>query len=45
MMTWGVGVWLHAFLTPALHGGECSYSRAGRFNRRQGAPGIHWIES
>jgi hypothetical protein len=40
---WGVEVYLHAFLTSALHGGEWSASRAGRFTPREKAPGTHWI--
>jgi hypothetical protein len=30
-------------LTSALHGGEWSASRPGRFNPRERAPGTHWI--
>jgi hypothetical protein len=31
------------FLTSALHGGEWSASRPGRFTPEQRAPGTHWI--
>jgi hypothetical protein len=40
---WGVELWLHAFLTSALDGGEWSASRPGRFTTRERAPGTHWI--
>jgi hypothetical protein len=40
---WGVEVWLHAFLTSALDGGESSASRPSRFIARERASGIHWI--
>jgi hypothetical protein len=36
-------VYLHAFLTSALDGGEWSVLRPGRFTPRERAPGIHWI--
>jgi hypothetical protein len=39
---WGVEIYLHAFLTSALDGGEWSASRPGRFTRRERAPGTHW---
>jgi hypothetical protein len=39
----GVQIYIHVFLTSALAGGERSASRFGRFTRREGAPGIHWI--
>jgi hypothetical protein len=42
-MYWGVEVWLHAFLTSALDGGEWSASRPGRFIPREKAPGNHWV--
>jgi hypothetical protein len=40
---WGVEIYLHAFLTSALDGGEWSASRPGRFTSRERAPGTHWI--
>jgi hypothetical protein len=40
---WGVEVQLHAFLTSALDGGECSTSCLGRFTPRERALGTHWI--
>jgi hypothetical protein len=40
---WGVEVWLHAFLTSALDGGERSASRPDRFTPRERAAGTHWI--
>jgi len=43
-MTYGVAkVYLHAFLTSALNGGECSASRSGHLNPRVNAPVAHWI--
>jgi hypothetical protein len=39
----GVEVYLRAFLTTVLDGGEWSASRAGRFNCGERAPGAHWI--
>jgi hypothetical protein len=36
-------VWLHAFSTSALNGGEWSASRPGRFTPRERTPGTHWI--
>jgi hypothetical protein len=36
-------VYLHAFLTSALHGGEWSASRPGHFTPRETARGTHWI--
>jgi hypothetical protein len=39
----GVEVWLHAFLTSALDGGEWSALRPGRFTSREKAPSTHWI--
>jgi hypothetical protein len=45
MMTCGmVEVYLHAFLTSALDGGEWSASRPGCFTGGERAPGTHWIE-
>jgi hypothetical protein len=38
-----VDVYLQAFLTLALDGGEWSASRPGRFTPRERAPGTHWI--
>jgi hypothetical protein len=40
---WGVRVYLHAFLTLALDGGEWSASRHGRFTPGERAHGTHWI--
>jgi hypothetical protein len=40
---WGVEVYLYAFLTSALDGGEWSASRPGSFTHRERAPGTHWI--
>jgi hypothetical protein len=40
---WGVEVYLHAFLTSALEGGEWSASRPGRSASRDRVPGPHWI--
>jgi len=40
---WGAEVWLPAFLTSALDGGELSASRPGRFTPKERAPGTHWI--
>jgi hypothetical protein len=40
---WGVEVYLHAFLTSALDGGEWSASRPGRFTPKERAPGTHRI--
>jgi hypothetical protein len=39
---WGVEVCLHAFLTPALYGGERSASRPGRLTPTERAPDTHW---
>jgi hypothetical protein len=39
----GVGVYLHAFLTSALDGGEWLASRPGRFTRSVKASSVHWI--
>jgi hypothetical protein len=36
-------VQIHVFLTSALHGGEWSASRSGRFTLREGARGSNWI--
>jgi hypothetical protein len=36
-------VYLHAFLTSALDGGEWSASRPGRFTLRERAAGTDWI--
>jgi hypothetical protein len=38
---WGAEVWLHAFLTSALDGGEWSASRPVRFTPRERALGTH----
>jgi hypothetical protein len=38
-----VDVWVHAFLTLALVGGEWSASRSGRFTPAERTPGIHWM--
>jgi hypothetical protein len=35
---WGMEVYLHAFLTSALDGGQWSASRPSRFTPREGAP-------
>jgi len=35
---WGVDVWLHAFLTSALDGGEWSATRRGRFTPQGKTP-------
>jgi hypothetical protein len=43
MAYWGVEVYIHAFLTSALDGGEWSASRPGSFTPRERAPGTHWI--
>jgi hypothetical protein len=44
MKTYGVvEVYLQAFLTSALDGGECSASCPGRFTPRERATGTHWI--
>jgi hypothetical protein len=40
---WGVEVYLEAFLTLALDGGEWSASHPGRFTPRERAPGTHGI--
>jgi hypothetical protein len=43
MKTYGrMKVYLHTFLTLALHGGE-SASRLGRFTPGERVPGTHWI--
>jgi hypothetical protein len=39
----GVGVWLHAFLTLGLDGGEWSVSRPCCFNAGAKAPDTQWI--
>jgi hypothetical protein len=39
----GVELYLQAFLTFALDGGEWSASLPGRFTPREGAPDTHWI--
>jgi hypothetical protein len=39
----GVEVYLHAFLTSPLDGGEWSASRPGRFTTGVRAPAIHWM--
>jgi len=38
-----VEVELHAFLNPALDGGERSASHPGLSTPRERAPGTHWI--
>jgi hypothetical protein len=38
---WGVEVYLHAFLTSALDGGEWSAKRPGHFTPMQRVPGTH----
>jgi hypothetical protein len=38
-----VGLYLHAFLTSALGGGEWSASRPGRFTPRERVPNTHWV--
>jgi hypothetical protein len=43
--TGGVEVYLHAFLTLALNGGEWSASLPSHFTPRERAPGTHWIGS
>jgi hypothetical protein len=40
---WGVNVYIHVFLTPALAVGEWSASRPGRFTPWETVPGTHWI--
>jgi hypothetical protein len=40
---WGVEVYLHAFLTSALDGGEWSASCPDRFTHRERAPDTYWI--
>jgi hypothetical protein len=40
---WGAEVYLYAFLTSALDGGEWSASHLGRITPTERAPGIHWI--
>jgi hypothetical protein len=40
----GAEVYLHAFLTLALDGGEQSASCPACFTPRKRAPGIHWIQ-
>jgi hypothetical protein len=40
---WGSGGVAPPFLTSALHGGERSTSRPGRFAYGERAPGTHWI--
>jgi hypothetical protein len=40
---WGVEVYLHEFLAPALDGGEWSASLPGLLTPRERAPGSHWI--
>jgi len=44
-MPWhrGVEVYLHAFLTAAIDGGEWSASHLGRFTPGETASGTHWI--
>jgi len=39
----GMEVSLHAFLTSALDGGECSASLLGPYTPRVRAPGTHWV--
>jgi len=38
----GVELWLYAFITSALDGGEWSSSRPGRFTPGLRAPATHW---
>jgi len=40
---WGVDVWLHAFLTLALDGGEWLASSSGLFTTNERDSGTHWI--
>jgi hypothetical protein len=40
---WGVEVYLHAFVTSALDGGEWSDPRPGHFTRRERAPGVEGV--
>jgi len=40
-MYWGVEVYLYAFLTSALNGGEWSVSCLGRFTPKKKAPATH----
>jgi hypothetical protein len=40
-MYWGVEVWLHAFLTSSLDGGEWSASHPGYFTPRERATGTY----
>jgi hypothetical protein len=40
---WGVEVYVYAFLTSALDGGEWSASRSGRFTPGVRSRGTHWI--
>jgi hypothetical protein len=40
---WGVEVYLHAFLSSALDGGEWSAPLPVRFTPSERAPGNHWI--
>jgi hypothetical protein len=39
----GSGVYIHAFSTSALDGGEWSASRTGHFTPMEKPPGTHWI--
>jgi hypothetical protein len=41
----GVDVWLHAFLTSAIGGGEWLASRPDRFVPRERPSGTNWIGS
>jgi hypothetical protein len=43
MTYWEVQVWIHAFVTSALGGGEWSYSHLRRFNTGVTTPNAHWI--
>jgi len=40
----GVEVWLHAFLTSELDGGEWLASCPSHFTSGEGLPSTHWIE-
>jgi hypothetical protein len=38
----GVDIYIHAFLTSEIFGGEWSASRLDRFTHRERAPGTYW---
>jgi hypothetical protein len=40
---WGMELYVHAFFTSALDGGEWSASRPGSFIPREISRDIHWI--